>query len=575
MRRHSLPAITSIMLCITLTLVAHQDVLAQQSNKPPTWQLYLSGQYVEYLHRLDETLGKLTQESQKHSLSYVVPVAIALDKTNQWDTDVAKQAETLVALYPDTARYFQAVKRLVRGDVSGLSLFFEGTPPSYDSWRGQIQQLRQQGYTSAADAFTALYMTGSTGIGTPQGGKVIEEGLTSLAALTPDQRKAVVDVIVERLKSGDNWYGQGQIVQAAKRLLLKADAADADAYVEIAAKFDNGSSFLDVNTMRSLFSTGKIEAAATMAMHACDAYPGQVEQLCVVGNLLAQYADAGAASTYYKRALSKAPKPQVRDIRLQYLQWLSEKRGEEELRAAVGQLGPVASVDEQLVKGKLQEAAQGYAKVVWNNALSLDQRLDGLAGWLTVNPDDATNDAEKMIAQVKTAENAPDLLRWLGWQLWKAAKADALQSQSASTEAVKKRTTKMAAIMEALIAADMAACFTENPQANIQSLRVPASALFALCGQPEKAAEILNRRATYKIPAPPEGWRNPPGAPAPSPADAYAPRTVTSPSSQREIARWERGVMTLLQGLRASGPVRWETNRAFTDRPLADIDKKP
>lgn len=403
----------------------------------------------------------------------------------------------------------------------------------------------------------------------------MEAGVKALAAFPPQQRAVLADVVASRLRADDNWYCRQVIAQTAMRLCRRSDLASAEANLDIAMRFGSDLGVFSISNAEALLSAGKPDQAVTVAKRAGELSSESADVQCQVGRLLNRHADRQETLSFYEAALNALSEPQVRDLRVQYLQYLCSKGPKEEIAERVRTLGALGAADEKLLEGTRTEAATAYRAIVRNEALLVGRRIDAWAGWLRSSPKEAVDAGQSLISQAKSA----DSVVWLARQVWEtlAEHKHIVSGRNVvprtggqgPADAVDDLLPQFALLVEKAIAVAPEACLCgESPESG-GSLRVPAAVLLAASTKPEKAVEVLTKPVCCEIPPPPGGWKGPPGMPPPP--DANEPRRVTTPGNG-DVAKWGKEVIDLLNRLGASADVvqAMEMALASAQEPAGD-----
>lgn len=529
---------------VSLWFLLNGGLAAQSAVTQPDgiaiWNLFTSGEYSKYLTHLDSEIGHESPAWLQLNLPKIMAVAIALDKTQQEDSELKTQAEKYITPSPDALRYFHATQQLLKGDTTAITLFFQGAPPLYDVWGRQAEILRHHGYELAANAFAVVYMTGGGGLGGSPVVGSLETGMKALAAIPIDKRQPLEELVAERTK--DNWARRQQIAAAALQLSKTSDAASADIYLDIAEGLSPDGQTTSLINAIELFKAGKSNQAIKMAKRAAALAPADMDLQVDVGQFLIAHATVRETDSFFQNTLRGLPEPQLREVRLPYLKWLRSTNNQAGLSDAPQRLDNIVVADNLLIKGNLPQAAQAYKSLLSKPDLTATLRLDALVGLLQASPSSVTSEIETVLAQQIGDKN----LAWLGWMLWQNAgqQIGVLPHPSNATGANNTLLiAKTANLLQEIIDKAPLSSLRGDLRTEQRSLRVPAAILWTVAGQSDRATAILQEQIKYEIPAPPGGWRNPPGTPVP--ADANQPRTFTSPHAG-DMERWTQQVSKIV-----------------------------
>ena len=517
-------------IAIAAVGVCRADVPAEpagtlESPGVQRWQKFRHHQYAEYTLVLNEELQAIPVGNLPLNLGKLVAFAITLDKTQQQNSAATDGLCTGLAKSPDALRYFRATQRLLSGDVSAVSLYFDGVPPNFEVWGEQTSTFREHGYPLAANVFEAVTMTGGSG---PAPVAAVARGVAAWMAIPVQQRTALDAFLKERIRK--NWH-LGQLVtdQLLRGVCLLPNVGARSQWLDLALELQGEPGFT-LEQASAVAEAGDKADAVTIALRVA----ARNAQDPVVRTRAAAFVSKNGtlqqAEQAYTASVAALRPPVGRDVRLQYVAW----------RQAQGLGMPrITGVPETLLDGdasaadgKWAAAAAAYRAVAEQTDLDDGLRADAWAGILQVDPSEALEKSKRL----DISKMRPEIASWAARRLCNAVngalhtyKRGARQGGDVQINAEALRAglpwlRPAADLLYALIERAPTDCLAGEGSSD---LRITAALLYSATGQTERADGVLRRTVTYSIPAPLGGWRGPFGAPGGP--DVDKPRTDTTP----------------------------------------------
>jgi len=492
------------------------------------------------------------------SFDRLMMLTIALDKTNGWEADSAKQLQDLLKATPHALRTIENLHKLLTGDMTGLQDLYRARPmePDYSAASKSIKLLREHGYPIAANALNTLCATG------------FKESILAWLSLPADARKTV-DALMET-RYPPNTPNRKQFLQTAISLYKnppKDTGLDPEAYLAFFLWFGTGSYEMSYDTAAEFLGAKQRAGAYRVARALVE--PGETAYAAhraLAGFFFFRAGDYPATAEAYQAGLTAIREPYVRDIRLDYDEFLvtmarlKPKDYTPPILADVQQdPDPLVAGDALLVGAQYPAASAKYQAVLHDANAPFIRRLSAWAGLLDSAPAAALQQAPAVLAAIEKhspAERAEEL-RWLGRQLARAVGREIPRKPGAIPYATRMQyrplreaagwETALVTLVDRMLAMDANVLLQPDKLAPQQTFRYTASLIYGLAGHDDRAKAIITREITYTLPAPPGGW---PTFGGPKTPDTDTPRQFTSPA-RGEAERVMQEVMDALARYRA------------------------
>jgi hypothetical protein len=336
--------------------------------------------YAGYLKAAPAELAGVAAKPQG-AFEAILITAIALEKTQGWDSASGKQITELLAKSPDAARYLEACRLLVQGDANGLSKLFDGPAPSPYAITAGARLAREHGFPLAADCLTAL---------SPD-----MPGLRVKAWLSiPKDQRAPVDKLIEQQVAPIN---QRMLAEMALNFYIQPPAdlgpIPPEELLAYAKKYANGLEVVSFKTAERLIQAQKVDAGLSIAGEVASKAPGDLEIQRYTARLCWNCQRFDDAARLFWAATGKVPAPNGRGARLCYLDfldWMTRAKktvkDTPDLPDLLASPDPLLAGDALFAAGKLPEAIAKYRAAVTAPNLILDCRLEAWSGLLETDP---------------------------------------------------------------------------------------------------------------------------------------------------------------------------------------------
>jgi hypothetical protein len=210
----------------------------------------------------------------------VLRSAIFLEQAGIWEGAAGQRALTKYA-HPDNRRQLDAMRLLLRGDVRGVALLFEGNPPTADEWEAAIPVLRRQRFEVAASALGVVYRLGRVSWRV-NNREMLHQGVADWARIPPAQREPLTVLMLDLMNKDQELIyatahaalnfsvahdGDDKSLTAAKASMFHAAAnrALADEAFGLAFRLDRQCRVLNAGDVQELAQAGQREKAERLA----------------------------------------------------------------------------------------------------------------------------------------------------------------------------------------------------------------------------------------------------------------------------------------------------------------------
>ena len=482
-----------------------------------------------------QTEIKVSIEKNNVTFVQLTTLAIALQKTQGWETEAGKALLTTVAPVADAGKILTGLRKLLREDSSGMLEIFSAKALIPELWQAMaaLKLLYAQGFSVAANTLTVFTPVG-------QGERVMAWLRIPLA-----QRQTVTELMDARYPyPGVNRH---MLMQAALEL-YKRPPADLDFpaadILELAISFGK-EDVINASTMAQLQGVRPEGAQKIRNLLFTATADDYLQQLNLIDPLWNSAIDV---IPLYQKAMTTVPEPWTRHVRLDYLEFLLWKKDTATFTSTQQGTPMLFAADALLLGKEFPKATDKYAAVFTDPGSALPTRVDAWCGLLDSDPARAFAVSEKLLAEV-AALPLPTrrvLVMALARQLWHAVERE-LPPASGTFSNGKGRICQpltdvtgwqqtSAQLLQRLLEIDAESCLRPSKHDIPDTLRLPAATIFALAQQPEKSVDMLYRKFDYKIDPPPGGWRMGDGSPDKEPLKPHDGSTPRAGESEKALA---------------------------------------
>jgi tetratricopeptide (TPR) repeat protein len=488
-------------------------------------QIFKQKNYTEYLTHLSDELTGIA--ANKSSLETVTRVAVAMEKTNGWDGEVDKKAREMMKDAVDPLRYYDGVKLLLRQDTSGMDKLSQAPMPSSDAFMRAYIVLHDHGFELAANAVGVL--------SSDMPGK----RMLYLASIPQAKREPVVKAFLLKVKDPLNRKMHADC--ALQMYLSPPDGITIEPreFLAIALKVGKGTNIVSFDTAMKLSQEDKFEEAIQMVTILAEAKPTDDLVQLRAAQMIRNTGKNDIALAFYKKALTRVPEPQRREIRLDYLEYLQFLKKDNEIIKLQNGNDALMAGDAYLVMKKYDEATVEYAKVANNPKSSIEKRLASWIGVFDSAPDKALKNGNYYPQELAKVDlkNRPALVAWICRQLWAVVSREvppipgsfrySSRGNYRPLHDVKDWEKQAAVIATNLLKIDEVTCLREDNLYNAMSFRYGAAMIYGMAGEAQKASDIISKPVEYQIDPPEGGWVIFDGTPMP---DFDKPRKFNKPT---------------------------------------------
>ena len=368
---------------------------------------FAAKRYAEYLGALATEL-----DARRPPLTKIGSVAIALDRTQGWETATGKRAAELVQGDAVASRNLGALRRLLGADAAAVGAFIQADPPPVAEVRALGPMLSQHGYPVASAAVRALNLLMGYGVPMMMDQAGTEDALKALASLPATEADKVVALLRPRLAAIPMKLTM--VAEAARASGGRATGEEAQRLLALAKAFSPPRQ-VTLAMAAQLSYAGRGTEGVELAVEALRAGDTNVDELVPALGQGQWQAPREVSRECYREALARIPEPHVRWVRALYLRWLNASGPPEDLDAAVRALGPLAEADMRWLLQRGADAASKYAAVYRAPDQSAGVRLDAWGGWLESDP------LAALASQPQPLLDTPALRRWATKACYRAA----------------------------------------------------------------------------------------------------------------------------------------------------------